>query len=93
MCPDAKIGTGLLPRHSFSILAHVSFMWAKTPLALTSSLPNDSLASALNQSCGTVVWADVLQDTAGRGETSNAVSMQMTDSEEMCIWDACNILP
>lgn len=45
-------------------------MWAKTPLALTGSLPNGSLAGALGQPYGTMVWADVPQDTAGKGETS-----------------------
>lgn len=67
VCPDA---TGLLSANSFSILTHISFTWAKTTLALTRSLPNGSLAGALNQPCGTMVWPDVPLDTGGRGETS-----------------------
>lgn len=70
MCHDVKIEMQLLPGHGFSILSHTSFMWAKVALDLTHSCPSGSLASALSQPCGMMVWADVPQDTAGRGLTS-----------------------
>lgn len=93
LCPDAKIETGLLPGHSFSIFAHISFMWAKTPLALTSGLPNGSLAGALNKPCGTMVGQVCPGGHSWQRGDINAVLMQMTDSEGMCIWGPCNVLP